>query len=628
MWIVIGAVSIPFVLFGIEGLTGSELAAVATVDDRFIEPIEVRRAEYNLVQFYRNAYRDQFTPEVQKSLNLRAQALDGLVDRTVLLNQTQKLGIVIGDAELRDAIISDPSFLSDGRFDPQFYKRVVTSGLRLTVPDYEQTRRQDLAIQRLQQVVEDGVILDEAVVRDAVLAGAEKRTFRYVTLETSKFELEANVDDEEALQATYEANKFKYQIPERVKATLLLATPEAFDADIEIPEEEALAFYEENKDSRFTQPFEMRARHILIKVDAGADDEAKAEARERIDEIAQRARDGEDFEALARESSEDPGSAASGGDLGFFGKGRMVPEFEEAAFGLGPAEMSEVVESPFGFHLIRAEEVREERVKPFDEMREEIVNELKLEAGSKKAEEAAEAAQTALNEGKDLQGVATEYGLTVVEPEPFARNAMILEVGRSFPLANALFGLEAGSYTDAVDVEGKWVIGRLDEKIPPTIPPLEDVRMMIRGDLRRAEGERLGREAAEKLVAQARELGSLEKAAEADGLEVKTSEAITRESVQISGMGVQPGIRNAVFALTAKDATAPEPFTVLGDAIVVGPGETEMPSAEEIEEQSGPVRESLGQQARRELFRRYVDELKALADIRINTQLLEQLPPV
>ena len=201
MWIVIGAVSIPFVLFGIEGLTGSELAAVATVDDEFIEPLEVRRAEYNLVQFYRNAYKDQFTPEVRKSMNLREQALDGLIDRTVLLNQTRKLGITISDAELRDVIVADPNFFAEGRFDPTLYKRVVQSGLRLTVPDYEETRRQDLAIQRLQQVVQDGVILDDAVVRDAVLAGSEKRTFTFVKLLASDFELEVNVDDEAALQA-------------------------------------------------------------------------------------------------------------------------------------------------------------------------------------------------------------------------------------------------------------------------------------------------------------------------------------------------------------------------------------------------------------------------------------------
>ena len=218
--------------------------------------------------------------------------------------------------------------------------------------------------------------------------------------------------------------------------------------------------------------------------------------------------------------------------------------------------------------------------------------------------------------------------MAVDNPQPFAQNAPIPGVGQSYPLSNALFTLEPGKYTNAVDVQGKWVIARLDEKIPATTPPLEEVGMMVRGDLRLSEGQKMGREAAEKLIAQAQDLGSLAKAAEAAGRPLGKSESITRETSQISGMGIQFGIRDAVFALGPGQAVVPEPFTVLGDAIVVGPGETEMPSDEEIEEQSVPVREALLERGQREFLQRYVEELKALANIRVNTLLLEQIPPV
>jgi len=359
IWAILGVVVFVFVFWGVEAVvTGPAVTAVATVGDTAIEPLEVQRAERNLVQAYRNAYKDQLTPEVRKSLNLRQQALEGLIDRAVLAEQASELGIRIGDNELRDVILGNPNFQRDGRFDKDLYVRALRYS-RLTPAEYEESRRGDLAIQRLEQLVEDGVMVGANEVRDAVIAQLETRTFRFVKLPTSEFEAGVDVDDEEALVATYEKLQSKYTRPEMVRAAMLVFAPEDFADQVEVTDEEIAAFYEENKEGRFTHPHEVSARHILIKVDAGADEETKAAARARITEIQEKLAAGEDFAALATEFSEDTGSAAKGGELGFFSKGRMVPEFEEAAFRLEPGGTSDVVESPFGFHLIRVDEVHE-----------------------------------------------------------------------------------------------------------------------------------------------------------------------------------------------------------------------------------------------------------------------------
>lgn len=628
IWVILGIVCFVFVFFGVEAVvSGPGMNAIATVGETEIEPLEVQRAEFNLVQAYRNAYKDQFTDQVRQSLNLRQQALDGLIDRAVLGEQARALGIEISDDELRDVIVGNPAFQRDGRFDKESYLRALRYS-QLTPPEYEESRRRDLAIQRLQQLVQDGVSVSDEAVRDAVLAEMETRTFQYVKLPTVEFEEHVDIDDEDGIEATYEENKSKYATPETVKTSMLVFRPEAYASEVEVDDEEVATFYEENVEGRFTQPHEVSARHILLKVDAGASDEDKAAVREKMVEVQKRLEGGEDFAAVATEVSEDTGSATKGGDLGYFGKGRMVPPFEEAAFGLEPGGTSDIVESPFGFHIIRVEDVREERVKPLEEVREEIVEELQTARGGEKAQEAADAAHAALAAGKSFDEVATENDLTIETPEPFAQNAAVPGIGRSFPLTSALFALEAGSHTPVTPVEKKFVIARLDEKVPSTTPPLEDVRSRVVGDFRRKKGEEAGKAAATELLAKAKELGSLEKAAEMAGRPVETSESFSRQGPYVPGMGVHQELKDAVFALSDASPVADEPFLVLGDALVIGVGETTMPSDEELQEKMEQAREVLVEESQNRLFRRYVDELKARADIQVNMQLLDQLPPV
>ena len=205
IWAILAVVVFVFVFWGIEAVvTGPDLNVVATVGDEKIEPLEVQRAEFNLVQNYRQALGEQFTPELRQGLNLRQQALDGLIDRAVLASQARELGIDISDAELRDVIVSNPGFQSDGRFDKEVYLRVLRSS-RLTPATYEESRRRDLAIVRLQQIIEDGASVDDDEVRAAVREELEKRTFRYVIVPTSEFEAQVEVgeEQEEALAALY-----------------------------------------------------------------------------------------------------------------------------------------------------------------------------------------------------------------------------------------------------------------------------------------------------------------------------------------------------------------------------------------------------------------------------------------
>lgn len=630
IWAILAVVVFVFVFWGIEAVvTGPDLNVVATVGDEKIEPLEVQRAEFNLVQNYRQALGEQFTPELRQGLNLRQQALDGLIDRAVLASQARELGIDISDAELRDVIVSNPGFQSDGRFDKEVYLRVLRSS-RLTPATYEESRRRDLAIVRLQQIIEDGASVDDDEVRAAVREELEKRTFRYVIVPTSEFEAQVEVgeEQEEALAALYEENQARYALPETVDATLAVFDPAAFAQGSAVAEEEVTAFYEENRESRFTEQEEVSARHILIKVPAGAADEVRAEARGRLEGLRERIAGGEDFAVLAIQFSEDPGSAEAGGDLGFFGRGRMVPAFEEAAFGLEPGAMSEIVESPFGFHLIRVDEVREARTRPIEEVREEVVAELARKGGSEKARDAAGAMAAGLAEGRSFDELVVETGASLVDPPAIARGAVVEGLGRSIPLTEALFGLADAGTTGVVQVGDRQVIGRLDAKNPAKTPPLEEVRSRVVADYRRAEAVKQGKAQAEALVAAAREAGSLDEAAAAAGREVQVSAEVERPGPFVASMGADPELKEAIFSLSEENPVAEGTFDFLGDAIVVGLGEVNVPSDEDVEISFSAERDALLRSSRIQLMRRYIDELKAAADVQINTVVLDQLPPV
>lgn len=617
-----------FVLWGVEAVVsgGSPLTTIATVNGRPIEQISVQRAELNLSQAYREAYRGNMTPEMKQALNLRQRALDGLIDRMVLVDQAHQLGLVVDDQELRDDLIDNPSFQLGGRFSKDQYMRVLRS-VGMTPGDYESARRDDLAAERLQGVIGDNVSVSDADVRDDILSREEKRSVRFVKFAAAELTGAVEVADAD-LEMYYEANKARYNEPEKAKVELLAYPTDKFQDGIEVTEEEIAEHYEANLSTLYTQPHEVNARHILIRVARDADDETKAQARTRADEVKQKVDAGADFAALATEFSEDPGSKEKGGELGWFPRGRMVGPFEDAAFGLKPGEVSGVVESPFGFNIIKVEDVREERQKPLDEVREEIVVTLKKESAAEKAREAAEADQAALSSGSTLEQIAEQRGLTVERPEPLPRGAAFPSLGRSLPLTNALWDLEPGGVTAPTDVNGTLVVGKLLEKVPSMTPAFADVKDRVDAAYRLEKAGAAAKAEAEKLLTAARTEGGLETAAATAEKKPEIATAFARAGGFIPGIGNSQELKDATFALTDDARLAESVFVITGDAYVVELHEKTVPSDDEIAKKMDETRKTLLERRRSDAFQRYVEELKKDAQIEVNAQRLADIPAV
>jgi peptidyl-prolyl cis-trans isomerase D len=628
VWVFVAIIIGVFTFWGVSAVVeGPSLqSVVAMVDDHPIEQIDVQRAEMNLVEAYRNLYRENFTPELKASLNLRQQALNGLVDRLVLIDRAKELGLEISDQQLLDAIIDNPSFQRDGRFDKDLYLRILRSA-RQTPAEYESGRREDLLVQQLQALITDGVSVSDQEVREDIIGHGERTKVAFVKFKASDETLKVEVD-EAALKAHYEANKARYAEPERIKIEYVAYPSDRFQEGITVDDAAITEYYEANKEKSFKQPFEVRARHILRRVAEDADDATKKAARELLEGLRKRVLEGEDFAALAKEHSEDTGSKEAGGDLGFFGKGRMVEPFEKAAFALKPGETSEVVETPYGFHVIQVQEVHEERVKPLEEVRDDIEEKLRTEKAVAAAGEAAKADHDAVAKGGDLAAVASARSLEVQKPDPRPRNAPFPGLGTSMPFSNALWDAAPGALVEPTAVSGTWVVARVVEKLPAGTQPFEQAKERVETELRREKGTEIAKKSAEEFLAKAKEAGSLGTAAETSKREVEESGEIARSGRYIPGIGGSDELKAAIARLSGEKKLAEEVFVVAGDAVVVEFVERTVPSDEDVAKKMDETRKTLLERKQQEVFADYVEEQKKQGAVEVFPDRLEQIPAV
>lgn len=628
VWVFVAIIIGVFTFWGVSAVVeGPSLqSVVAMVGDHPVEQVDVQRAEMNLVEAYRNLYRENFTPELKASLNLRQQALNGLIERLVLIDRAKELGLEISDQQLLDVIVDNPSFQRDGRFDKQLYLRILRYA-RQTPAEYESGRREDLLVQQLQAVITDGVSVSDAEVREDIIGHGERTKVAFVKFKASDETMKVEID-EAALKAHYETNKARYAEPERIEIEYVAYPNDRFEEGITVDDAAITEYYEANKEKSYKQPFEVRARHILRRVEEGADDATKKAARDLLEGLRKRILAGEDFAALAKEHSEDTGSKDSGGDLGFFGKGRMVEPFEKAAFALKPGETSEVVETPFGFHVIQVQEVHEERVKPLEEVRSDIEEKLRTEKSRAAAGEAAKADHEAVAKGGDLAGVASARGLEVQKPDPRPRNAPFPGLGTSMPFSNALWDAAPGSLVEPTAVSGTWVLARVVEKLPAGTQPFEQAKERVETELRREKGTEIARKGAEEFLGKVKEAGSLKAAAETAKREVEESGEIARTGRYIPGIGGSDELKAAIARLSAEKKLAEEVFVVAGDAVVVEFLERTLPSDEDVAKKMDETRKTLLERKQQEVFADYVEEQKKQGAIEVFPDRLEQVPAV
>ncbi len=489
--IFLALITLPFAFFGVESYvrnvgTGDDVASIGDVK---ISQQQFQQALRDQRERLRTQMGAQFDPKLLDTPEARKTILDDLVDQRLLMLEASRNKMFASDEAIRRAIAGIDAFKVDGRFSSERYEAALAAQ-GMTPAGFEAQLRQDLTLQQLAGAVGQSGLMARAV-GDRILAmQTEKRE-----VQEFRIGLDANLDKvklaDDAARKFYDANGKQFETPEQARAEYVVLSMETIGAQLAVSDAEIKAWYDGHKD-RFTQPEERRASHILIASEKLGKDKARAKAEEILIEVR---KNPAGFADLARKNSDDPGSAAKGGDLGFFGRGMMVKPFEEATFKLKDGEVSGIVESDFGFHIIKLTGIHEGKEKPLAEVKGEIEAELKKTAASRKFAEAAEAFSNLVYEQSDsLKPAADKFKLTVQQSGWLGRqaNPAAGPLGNEKVLA-ALFGedsLKNKRNTEAVEIaQNTLVAARILEYMPAAQQPFDGVRNAIETMLRRQEAQ-------------------------------------------------------------------------------------------------------------------------------------------
>ncbi|GIK25108.1 MAG: peptidylprolyl isomerase [Betaproteobacteria bacterium] len=501
-------ITLPFAFWGVDSYfrSGGGSSEMASVGGSPISRQEFAQAVRDQQERLRTQMGGDFNPAMLETPEARQAMLDSLITQRLLQLHASKSGLTASDAQLIEVISSIPALQEDGQFSRRRYEQALRAQ-GLTQGGFEAKLRQDLTLQQLVQAVSDTAVISKAAAERVIAIQLEERQVSEAAIRPEQFAAQVKLSAG-AIKDYYEKNRKLFEIPQQIRAEFVVLSREALMEQTTVSAEEIKAAYEKNAKNFVTQE-ERRASHILIQVPADAPEAELTAARAKIDAILQQLkRSPADFAKLAREYSQDPGSGPKGGDLGFFPRGAMVKPFEDAVFSLKENQVSDVVRSEFGFHIIRLTGIKPGKVRSLDEARDSIAAELKLQAAGRKFAEAAETFSNMVYEQPDsLQPAAEKFKLAIRQTGFFdqANRAAAGPLAGNEKLFAALFSddaLKNRRNTDAIEVAPNTLVAaRVMEMRPAELRSFEAVKGDIEKKLIAEETARLAQKDGDEKLA-------------------------------------------------------------------------------------------------------------------------------
>lgn len=508
-------VFLPFVFSGIYGFTrfiGGDENSVAKIDGESISQQELEIAQRERVERIVQKLGPNIDTRMFDSPQARASTLDAMLSEKAVEHEAGRLRIAISDARMKELIASVPQFQQNGKFDYDTYLRLLQAR-GFTEASFEARVRKDVGRQTVDTGVTAGAMAPRTVIDRLLALQNERRQIRRLQFRPEDFLSKAQVS-EDAIKSDYEANKDLYRTPEQVKAEYLVLRLDDVAAREPVSEAAVREYYEKNK-SRWATAEERRASHILIT--AGKDGSApeKAAARKMAEDLLRQLRaKPADFAKLAREKSKDPGSAAMGGDLGWFGRSMMTKPFEDAVFALKQGQISDVVETEFGFHIIQLTGIKPAQAKPFEEVRPVIEAQMRKQAAQKSYAELADQFTNFVYEQPDgLAAAAEKFKLPLKTVDNLTRQGLVQPADKTSvftpSVLEAVFSsdsLERHHNTKAIDIGNNALVSaHVDQYTPAAVRALNEVHDAIKSKLQRMAAVQLARQAGEARLAQLRQ---------------------------------------------------------------------------------------------------------------------------
>jgi peptidyl-prolyl cis-trans isomerase D len=482
--------------------------------------------------------------------------LSELVFQKEIEYEAKRLGIGVSDQERADRIRQYlPTVFNGGSFvGRDRYSAEVQQRFQLTVPVFEELIRQGLLEEKFRKLVTDGISVGPEELQDEFRYKNEKVKLDYAMIKPE--DLEAKISPEEAeIKAAYEKNKSSYQVPEKRVVLYALVDVNQIRQSLQVSDDQLKLQYQQNI-QQYQVPNRVHVEHILL-MTVGKTDAEVDEIKKKAEGDLKQARQGAKFEDLAKKYSEDPGTKDKGGDLGWIIQGQTVPEFEKTAFSLPPGQISDLVRTQYGFHIIKVMEKETAHTKPFEEVKESLRPRLLLDQADKQASDTADQLSAAIRQSNkvSLDDLAKQHRLTVAETRPISATDPLLELGNSKDVKDAIFRLRVGDLSLPVRTDRGYVVLSVKEIRPEHLGSLGEVREKVITNLKHQKSTELALSKANELSKRVKAGEKFDAAAKALGLEPKASELFARNG-SISGAASGKQLA-AAFRLKAGDVGAP-----------------------------------------------------------------------
>ncbi|MBW1787895.1 MAG: SurA N-terminal domain-containing protein [Deltaproteobacteria bacterium] len=608
----IAIIALVFIFYFGYSFNQERVVKIAYVNGEVITGMEYEKLYRELLATVRRQYKDLLNDNLLKTMDLKNRALENLITQKLISQEARQLGLEVTEEEIQESIMQYPAFQINGRFDLRRYQALLANN-RMKPEDFEEDMAGNLLQEKLRQLifVFMGVTDQEAL--DNYTYANQQVDLGFVRFSPDDYPQPVDADAA-AIKAFFEENREDYRIPDKIKLSYVEIDPAGFKALAKVADNDIQAYYEYNI-SAFSSPKQVKARHILFMVEEGVSEDKERGVRDKAKAVLEEARQGKDFAELAKTYSEGP-TKTKGGDLGYFSEGNMVKSFEEAAFKLKAGEISGLVRTPFGYHIIKVEDVKEAGTKQLEEVKEEILDKVTSEACMDLAHEKGLSLVDQMPYELDLALFASEHDLETKSTEYISEQDAIPGIGGDQRFLEALFALEPKETSELIELDGKFYIFQVLDKKESYLPEMDEVLEKVKTDFATHMRKQTAKAAAEAYLSELRQGKDWAKLAEERKLKIEETGFFTRRR-GAPKTGNMPDLVDAAFRLAEGSPYPDSVFENDSGIYVIRWKETKPIDKKEFEAAKDAFRYSVLVEKQRRAFQNWIDALRKRAEIEI-----------
>ncbi|MGA1861593.1 SurA N-terminal domain-containing protein [Deferribacter thermophilus] len=610
LWLVIAAfIGTIFLVWGVGGNRANQKNYAIKVNNFEISFNEYQQ-EY---EKFTNTLKTLLGDNLPTTSNINKQVIDSIIEKYLLLEEANRLGVFVSDVEVFNEIKQVPSFQTNGQFDTQRYVEILRLN-GLTPAQFERSIRADILVQKVKDIITKSVSINENEIKKEYTFRNKQAKIKYVKLNPDLYKKYVKYNDND-LKSYFEKNKEDYRVPEKIKVKYVKIDPKNFNKDINISDEEIEKYYIQHA-NEFVDKEKVAAKHILVKVNNWDNENEVKKAKEKIEKILKELKSGAKFEDLAKKYSDDP-SAKNGGDLGYFTKGEMIKDFEEAAFKLKVNEMSNIVKTKYGYHIIKVYDHKPEKKLTLAEAKQKIIDKLKeLKAKSIFNEYVLNIYRDILRASNITAYLKENKDLPVYETEYFSLFDSVPPVDNDINLKTKLFKLELAEITNIIDINGIKYIFELEDRQKSYIPNFDKIKNEILQDYINDKATEIAYNKATEMIKNSK---NIEEISNKNKLAVTTSPYFKRIE-PIPDIGANEELSKNIFNNNGK--LLEKPFVIADKVYIIEVVDVKEPDFTKItNEDKEEIKNFILSIKQDEALNNYIAKLKSDAKIEINPSL-------